>query len=43
MVTISESLNISSRTVDNYIREYLDEKQIETITFGVFKKQKGAA
>lgn len=43
MVTISESLNISSRTVDNYIREYLDEKQIKSIAFGVFKKQKGAA
>lgn len=43
MVTISESLNISSRTVDNYIREYLDEKQIESIAFGIFKKQKGAA
>ena len=43
LVSVSQAMNISSRTIDNYIREYLDDNEIENISFGVFKKQKGAA
>ena len=43
LVSVSQAMNISSRTIENYIREYLDDNEIENISFGVFKKQKGAA
>lgn len=38
MITASQPMNISSRTIDTYIREYLNNKQIENVSFGVFRK-----
>ena len=43
LVVASQTMNISSRTIDNYIREYLNDNEIKNISFGIFKKQKGAA
>ena len=40
LLAASQTMNISSRTIDNYIREYLDDNEIENISFGVFRKQK---
>ena len=38
MITASQPMNISSRTIDTYIREYLNNKQIENVSSGVFRK-----
>ena len=37
-VNLSKKINLSSRTVDNYLRDYLSSQQIENIDFGTFRK-----
>lgn len=38
IVNLGKSINISPRTIDSYLKEYLTDQQIENIAFGTFRK-----
>ena len=38
LVNIGQTLNISVRTTDNYLREFIASQQVDNIAYGVFRK-----
>lgn len=38
VMNLSKSVNLTSRTIDNYIREFITDKQIECVAFGSYRK-----
>lgn len=38
LVNIGQTLNISIRTTDSYLREFIASQQVENIAYGVFHK-----
>ena len=38
LVNIGQTLNISVRTTDTYLREFIASQQVENIAYGTFRK-----
>ena len=38
LVNIGQTLNISVRTTDTYLREFIASQQVENIAYGAFRK-----
>ena len=38
LVNIGKTLNLSIRTTDSYLREFIASQQVENIAYGVFRK-----
>jgi len=38
VITLSQTINLSPRTTDTYLKEYLSNQQIENIAYGTFRK-----
>lgn len=38
IINLSKTINLSPRTTDTYLKEYLTDQQIENIAFGTFRK-----